>query len=112
MGVGEDVNWSKYTECYNDHKDIASTNPSNPRFVNFLDRDMELFDEIGDIAWSPSITINNEIYRGDLTNANYLFKALCSIMLTKLDACSQISISNDYMLVNNTQQNAQIADLT
>ena len=78
--IGEDINWTKYKDCRSEHEGIVQQSLSQNRFVNFLDRDMALFDQIGNIAWAPAITINDEIYQGDLKDSDHLFQALCSIM--------------------------------
>ena len=39
----------------------------------------------------PSISVNNHTYRGDYTDAIYLFKAICSTMLHRPDECRHLN---------------------
>jgi len=48
------------------------------------------------LAFTPTISVNNQTYRGDMTNINNLFKALCSIMIDKPVQCGGVSISDKY----------------
>jgi len=57
--------------------------------------DQILLDAIG-IVFTPSISVNNQTYRGDMSNGNNLFKALCSVMIDRPVACGGVSIDDRY----------------
>lgn len=54
-----------------------------------MDRDRAIQATIGS-NFHPSITVNNQTYRGDYTDATYLFKAICSTMLHRPEECKQL----------------------
>ena len=48
------------------------------------------------MIFTPSIGVNNQTYRGDMSNGNNLFKALCSVMIDRPESCGDVSISDRY----------------
>jgi len=56
---------------------------------------MQLQETVG-VVYHPSFSINDRMFKGNYKDANYMFKAICSIMEVRVPACSDISISADY----------------
>lgn len=60
----------------------------------FLDRDIEAESNVGAI-FHPSATINGKTFRGDYSDSNQLFKAVCSTIGThKPELCKQLNFKN------------------
>lgn len=60
-----------------DIEDMASKPYEDPLSKNFLDRDYKKRKDMS-IHLLPSITVNGELFQGDYTNTNELFKMICS----------------------------------
>lgn len=63
---------------------------------NFFDRDWNEREKQG-VLFSPSITVNGEVFRGDYKKANELFKLICSKIQSRFrpDECKTYGISNE-----------------
>lgn len=84
------LDWDKYELCVTnqtmlvEHKSIDS-------IESLLERDNKLKKSIGSM-FHPSITINNHTFRGDQSDPNVLFKALCGIIRNKPQECSIVNL--------------------
>jgi len=58
---------------------------------NFLQRDIDDNKKVG-YSFHPSISLNSITYRGDYSDPNSLFKAVCSILEDRPDSCSDNDI--------------------
>lgn len=103
---GIDIDLSKYKSCVlrqdilliqNQNKLIGETAGS------FLDRDYKLSKSSSSV-FHPSISINNQSFRGDYKDPNNLFKAICSVLAHRPPQCTQLSLIQSVLVTNTLQQ--------
>lgn len=67
---------------------------ANTDRISILDRDMAAEKNVGAI-FHPSATINGKTFRGDYSDSNQLFKAICStIGKDKPEVCRQLNFKD------------------
>lgn len=64
--------------------------------LSFLKRDILVKQEVGNVA-HPSLSINKHSIRGSYSDANQIFKAICSTIENKPGSCSRQTIGFDFL---------------
>lgn len=92
------IDKEQYKKCMEVQKSELEANSKQPynytRSKSFLDRDFTAKKGLGEHPMSPSITLNNISYQGDLKSPNDLFKKICSLMSKRPPQCRNMQIVN------------------
>lgn len=87
---GHKIDVRRYDRCLKTQLSYIDNHQPNK---GYLHRDMEYKKKTGNYL-NPSISINNQTFKGDYHKPNEIFKSICNVLKSKPKFCRAVSIEN------------------